>query len=377
MRSCSLSFLTTTTKLYRLTVKKSLHLATESGEEVQPHQVRTFLEFGSERVPFSTQDMLKVKQTCRSVPVDVAPAYLLLIGFRLAKDAATSSFCPWYDRAFGPRSYLAYPNDDDAPGSRAAFGALHTSMIQKKVWAMGELVSTVRAMARLVIIIPQQEIREYLSSDERDQRTRQVQPPGFIISYLPYANDVRPVVTDHCVVPSAEGVAAAEAMILAQENDSSSATRSSYPVDWSYDIPNPALNMFWDYMESVALGLPLPAVVDETLMDKAAILDAAKGEIEAFEATFPTEEECLARFKSSKAAATVKKMNVSEFDPLQPEIMEDMARNGTLNKKCTVQALKGFLKYVGLRVTGKKEDLVQRVTDHVSSLMESSKNNGD
>ena len=335
----------------RLTVKKSLHLAIESGEQVKKEHIRTFLEFGGERVPFSFEDLLKVKQSCRSLPTSVSQSYLLLLGFQ------HQGSIPWIYRAFGTRSYLAYPNDDDACGSKAAFTALYTSMIHKQVWGIGELVSSKRAMARFVVIIPKQEVRENFTSNESVVRTRQLESPGFIVSYLPFRDDVRVIPEEYCTVPSPSSVEAAKAMICAQQKDGSG-TRSSHPVDWSRDICNPAIKLFWDYMESVALDLPMPKFEDETQMKESPILNAAQDEIDAFKASLPLEED------SKKARSSKRKVSaLSEFDPQNPKQIEDMANQGTLGG-ATGNVLRGYLKSVGQRTTGKKVELVQRIKDY-------------
>jgi len=335
----------------QLTVKKSLHLAIESGEQVKKEHIRTFLEFGGERVPFSFEDLLKVKQSCRSLPTSVSQSYLLLLGFQ------HQGSIPWIYRAFGTRSYLAYPNDDDACGSKAAFTALYTSMIHKQVWGIGELVSSKRAMARFVVIIPKQEVRENFTSNESVVRTRQLESPGFIVSYLPFRDDVRVIPEEYCTVPSPSSVEAAKAMICAQQKDGSG-TRSSHPVDWSRDICNPAIKLFWDYMESVALDLPMPKFEDETQMKESQILNAAQYEIDAFKASLPLEED------SKKARSSKRKVSaLSEFDPQNPKQIEDMANQGTLGG-ATGNVLRGYLKSVGQRTTGKKVELVQRIKDY-------------
>mmetsp|Transcript_17935 Transcript_17935/g.26313 ORF Transcript_17935/g.26313 Transcript_17935/m.26313 type:complete len:358 (+) Transcript_17935:206-1279(+) len=349
-----------------MTFKTTQTLSIDTGKIITPNQIRTFIEFGNEPVPITKEEIGRMKQQSHSCQTP----NLTLLGFKPIHSI------PLHYNIELP--YFVYPNDEMVGGSREAFVALYIAMREKGVVGIGELVTRVTSVARLVAIFPQSEERREITvtsngddgDDDDDNyhgtrsRTEQITPPGFIVVPLPFEDDVRKIVEKEdkdgssLAVSAAdeESVKAAEIMIKCQQIEG---------VEWGTDFVNPALNSFWSYIESVALGTPLPSSMeydDDTKMNTDDILRSAGDAIDAFRDILPEDddsdddEENLRRNKRKRKAVL---MDTADYDVSELD-WANMYKMGKL-EECSVALLKQYLRSEGLKVGGRKADLIERV----------------
>lgn len=312
-------------------------------------KIKTYVQFGESRVPFTKDDVEKVKNNNKSL---VAP-YLLILGF---KPAASPLQRCWYKQQID-RSYFAYPNDVAAPGSRRAFAALHGSMYRNGVVGIGELCTTTTQYGkkysngpRLVLIIPQPEKRTI----DRVQK----EPPGFVLLPLPYDDDFRSdvLLSSSNAPASPEIVETMKQLITAQRELLS----QSYEEDYDDCIfPNPSLMKFWNYIEAVALAQPVPDFVDEIEMCERIMDDDVETSelVEKLCSLLPPEQE-------RKSKSTSAKINSYADGALD---FEQMAKDGTLDN-CTIPVLKKFLQSIRYPQGGKKQLLIERITAYFDKV---------
>ena len=296
---------------------------------------------------------------------------------------------PWYHCIV--KTYLIFPNDKDVKGSENAFMHLHASMIRKNVLAVGEALHRESSQSRLVAIYP---------FEETDHL-----PPGMYVKSLPFEDDMRQVAPDAASVEfnlqrehqkarignsdgtlpdkhnssntginefceenalfsksddKNKGNIASEELVSAAMNLMSRQGISS--VEIGEDFENAALTEFYSYLKSVAFDTAKEENNYDTILDKDAILKIAGKEIEAFCSCLPIDIE---RPKYSNSRKRVRKTvpDDSGIDWIERYRMDEL---GT----CKVDQLKKYLRSVGLPTSGRKDDLVERVTKSLEQKSE-------
>ncbi len=297
-------------------------------------RVINYVEFGNERVLMSDEDKMTLKQAANA---NSDFASLILLGF---KDATS---IPVTDMV--GQSYFAYPNDEHTAGSKDAFAYLHDSMLRKGVLAIGEMLSRKTSTSRQVAIWALEE-----SVDEESGVV--TRPPGMMILELPFEEEVRQIGTDAAVeellvtgttLASPDVVDAFAAIVEKQTYDS---------VRIGQNFENADLTMFWDYVEHVALGLPMPAKRDEwdIIPDEAAISKLVEQEVEKVISLLP--EDVKPEKKSKRKRELVEDDSGVDWEAAYHE--------GAL-EKCKLDDIKKKLRSLGLKVGGKKSELLERL----------------
>ena len=247
-----------------------------TGEILTEENIRHFTEFGGVPVQISKDEVDTIKKRCNG---NLDRAGLLLLGFKpLPSPLEAIVKLKMIDK-----SMFAYPNNVSMKGSKAAFATLHASMIRKNVMGIGELLFRVTASSRLVAIIPQKEERAVENVGDVEIYT-QISPPGFILVPLAFHDDMRALPQDHHHFPDRRMIDAATDMIRHQNIE------ESIEIGQSFD--NPVLKRFWNYIESVALGTPLPEDFnnDDTAMNVDDILTFAGDKIKALKQMIPFDD---------------------------------------------------------------------------------------
>lgn len=131
---------------------------------------------------------------------------------------------------------------------------------------------------------------------------------------------------------------------------------------------NCSLIEFFNYLESVALELPASEEVEEfdTRLDESRVLGAAHAQIEQFKDCLPED------IGKKKSAAARKRKVVADDSGIN---WEELYRSDAL-EDCTLPDLKKYLRAVGEKLSGKKADIISRVTEHIKVKLEK-KQNGD
>ena len=316
------------------TEKKTDYLGKDgeaAGEIISLNRLRYYTEFGGTRVPMSKEEVDLIKQKANA---NEEVHSVIICGFKPMRSLPKLNF---------QNTYLAYPNEEKVIGSRAAFTALHASMLRKQVWAVGELLLRAKkATSRLVAMVPQ--------AEEKDSEDgTQVSAPGIILYSLPFEDDIRAVdegngdVADHTLVKKAVELIRHQQM---------------RGVDWGASFENPALTDFWNYIESIAIDIPLQQSQNTLEVDPGAIVSNAGAQIEDLKISLPEDE----------VKTTTRKRKAPTIDDSGLDWRQLYDTDGVAG--CNVVTLKKYLGSIGERVSGKKDELVERVKNSIAGRIE-------
>ncbi|OQS05508.1 ATP-dependent DNA helicase 2 subunit [Thraustotheca clavata] len=307
-------------------------LCDETGMYLTPEQVKKYIEYGKQRVYFSSDDMVELKY--------FDAAGLQLLGFQpksLLKD---------HENLRAP--YFIYPAEGYIEGSTVAFVALLQSMVKKDVMAIARLIVRKNTPPRLVAIVPQEEIYD-------DQG--QIQPSGFNLIFLPYVDDVRNLRADHNSQrdPTLDQVDAAKKVIQ-------SLTIKEVP-----SFQNPELQKHYASIQALALNessLAFDDKDDTTLPDVVGFKrNKVVSALESFRELCGGDE--LAKDNAKRKASTPGGKGDKKAAKHNADVSTDLATwkklaaSGVVAKK-TVVELKAFLSAHGQSTSGKKDELVNR-----------------
>jgi len=279
-----------------------------------------------------------------------------LVGLREADNAAASHFL--------------YPSDAAAPGSGAAFAALHGAMLRRAVFGLALLTRAQRSAPKLVALLP--------AAEQLDKESGvQTQPPGLHVIYLPYADDARAnegvTLADPPLHAPPAAVAAAQRLVRALR-------LSDFRCD---DFSNPDVLQFQRCLEHYALVADDPvedaigpgAVEDQTLPAEADFAEHGAAElaaalVAAVAAELPEEEAAASKGKGGgkrKAPADEGEAAARADEDVgrAAKVARLHAEGKELGAAVTVDDLKGFLRQAGLKVSGTKPQLLARVAEHL------------
>jgi ATP-dependent DNA helicase 2 subunit 1 len=258
---------------------------------------------------------------------------------------------------------LIYPSDGDIAGSTAAFAALWRVCLVREKLAVVRFVRADGAPPTFMALLPE---AERLAEDGT-----QALPPCMFGVTLPYEDEVRAVPVE-AVDTGAAGACLAAPGLLGAAGALVDAL-SAPPYDPLGVLPsNPRLQSFFGALEAAALGVPLGGeggapLEDASLPPAAAALPApARAALEAFRAALPAPPPPpaakRARAEGSEEGGDggrAKRERVSELDEEGWRALDLTA----LERK-TVDDLKAGLALFGLKLSGKKADLIERLLAH-------------
>ena len=138
----------------------------DTGSELYPEQVGTYQLYGNKKIPFTKEEMNKIK-------------FLEEPGMKLMGFKSIESIKPYYNIR---ESYFIYPNELYSNGSSKLIDALIKQMLNKNKVAIVKFVAREGSVIKLCALFPQ--IEKY---DEDYFQT----PPGFNMIVLPWADDIR------------------------------------------------------------------------------------------------------------------------------------------------------------------------------------------
>lgn len=244
-------------------------------------------------------------------------------------------------------SQFMYPEESLVTGSTTLFNALLMKCLEKEVMALCRYIARRNTPPRIVALIPQEE--------EVDEQKVQIAPPGFHIIFLPYADDKRNVDFTEKVPANREQVDKMKEIIQK--------LRFKYRTD---SFENPVLQQHFRNLEALALDMLEPEQAEDLTMPKTEEMSRRLGNlVEEFkQLVYPPDyspEGKAAKRKQAGDAQAEKRPKI--------EISEDSLRsyvqNGTLGK-LTVSALKDTCRHYGLRSGGKKQELIDALTEYFS-----------
>ncbi|KIJ51081.1 hypothetical protein M422DRAFT_158695 [Sphaerobolus stellatus SS14] len=304
------------------------------GEEPVEGEEEVAKSTGVKNRVFFTADDVKSFRT-----LDLPPG-LRLLGFKDRTELAFEDNIK--------HSTFIYPDEVAYSGSIRTFSALLKSMVKKDKIGLVLGITRRNSAPMFYALLPQEKL---------DEDGAQVDPPGFHLQPLPYADDIRAAPIEEAARAGEKLVHTARAWI-----DKLTMKNGSYQPD-SY--PNPALALFWGQLEAKAFqkeydsdsfnDLSAPRY-DPIHKRAGALLESWKEELNKDEA---------ADHVMTTAATTKGTKRKAEIDVDEAEI-RSRSESGTLEKvRSSLLSGQDFLKSKGLTVSGKKSDLVERIEDYL------------
>ncbi|KAM0754970.1 Ku DNA-binding complex, Ku70 subunit [Meredithblackwellia eburnea MCA 4105] len=329
-------------------ISKTVYKDAESGAPLDPKkEIKKYFEVGKSdiannvqatKVFFEESEVRKIKTLGRS------PA-IRLVGFKPREE-----YLRFHETI--KHSYFLYPNEDMYSGSTRTFASLLQTMVDKKKIAIASFLPRVSARPQMVILFPQEEkLNEYGMA---------ICPPGIHVCQLPFADDIRHLALEgnKSVIPPVE-----DDMDVDEDVEIPAVEQAKKIVKYlnrTYvpeSYPNPALNHFYDTLAAIALDEELPEPEDKTIPSYN-IIDKKLGKyIQELKGLIKEDEVDMS------AIATSTKRRKIEKDPNEPlpDASEFIADYKKRQSKMKVDELKAGLKQLGLPMTGKKQDLLDRI----------------
>jgi ATP-dependent DNA helicase 2 subunit 1 len=213
----------------------------DTGTELMPKSDIVFGHpYGGQQVIFEKEDLVHLREQITS-----RAQSLKLIGFK-PKDRLK---IPHNVR---PASFI-HPTDKSIKGSTIAFAALHKKMLDMKRVAICRLIARATSDTVYVALLP--------SEEKQDEDGSQIQPPGFHVIYLPYADGFRKLTVEK----PKDAKEADEQMI-------SVAKKIAKKINFNFDsmnFDNPALQKHYAALQALALERKnVDKIVDTVMPDE-------------------------------------------------------------------------------------------------------------
>ncbi|THD21731.1 Acylaminoacyl-peptidase (S09 family) [Fasciola hepatica] len=300
-----------------------------------PHDIVRGLRFGDRFLCFETDELQSAMQ-------DIAPVGLYLLGFKPIRSLKRH----YYVR---PAQFL-YPDESTVRGSRLWFTTLLQTCLNRRVVGLAICVQRKGIPPRLVALMPQEE--------KLDEEGNQLDPPGFQLIHLPYADDFRELDLPEVGPASAEQVEAAKALV------------KKLMVPFSpKQISNPVLQRQYAILEALALNREsVEDVPDHTIPNTSAIKRRAADEMKTFAEVCHLDR--LISTKTSRLDANASSIGQSRssagFTLTEVELRQLVDEKHL--SKLTVPQLKQALRMLHLTPSGtKKADLINQITKHFAT----------
>jgi len=314
-------------------------LSTETGELISRDRIRHHIEFGNERIYFTKDEIDRIKLGSNANSIEPC---LNLFGFKPAPSMSSIVECPLLNR-----SMFAYPDEAIVKGNRVAFASLHSSMVRKRVMGIGKLLYKTNGTTRFVAIIPQEE--------SLFENGEQIRPPGFIIIPLAFEDDIR-------AIPDSEGIVLADMDLVETAENMIRHLNLDRQIVIGESFENPALKIFWNYIESVALGTPLSEKLlddDDTSWDVKNILSACGQHIDKFKKLLPENEHAVAEKKRKSFQSDSEVVDIDWITEFNQNTLDTLS----------VNQLKLYLRSKGEPTAGRKSDLIAKIKRHISAVI--------
>ncbi|KAJ3993368.1 SPOC like C-terminal domain-containing protein [Lentinula boryana] len=236
-------------------------------------------------------------------------------------------------------SQFIYPEETTYAGSKRTFSALLKSMIKKKVIGLARGVLRRNSTPTMYAILPQ------------DEDVNEMEPAGFHIIPLPFADDIRSAPIEEGYIASDNLKDKARAWI------NKTTIKSGYIPD-SY--PNPALAFHYDQLEASAFREEFnPDAFEDLTEPNVDLIHAKAGKLL---------KEWKVELANDHSATLVVPVTGSKRKPDASQNSIDLLEvktrfeEGSL-MKYKVDQLKAFCRSQNIPTSGNKSDLIQRVED--------------
>ncbi|KAF8599114.1 Ku DNA-binding complex, Ku70 subunit [Ceratobasidium sp. AG-I] len=238
-------------------------------------------------------------------------------------------------------SIFLHPNEAAVTGSIRTFKALLDSMLSKQKYALTRCLLRKNSSPVFCAMLPQAEVME---------DNIQVDPAGFHLIPLPFADDIRQPTVDKSAHCSPELRKAAVNII----------ERLKYSSGYDPEaIPNPSLALHYGFLQAEAFAEeynPEESFNDRSAPRFRAIHKKAGAYMDAWKEALSLDPEAEEMAVEPKAGVKRKATAVDEV------VVRAHFDDDTLNK-LTVEQLKSYLKTHSQPSSGRKNDLIERVQD--------------
>jgi ATP-dependent DNA helicase 2 subunit 1 len=341
----------------------------DTGTELMASDIIYAYDYGGQSVHFEKEDLQHIRNQITSKEQSIK-----LIGFkprsrlRIPHNVRPSSFI--------------HPTDKSITGSTSAFAALHRKMLEMDRIAICRLIARTNSDTVYVALLPAEE--------KIDDDGIQIEPPGFHVIFLPYADGYRKLT----VSKPKDAKTADDKTISAAKKI---AKKISFNFD-SMDFDNPALQKHYAALQALALERKTIEEIKDHVTPDVEGMKKYKEEVENFcKMVFPEGYEPEPPAKTSrgkkrapegdggevegnieikeeesteerpKKKARVKKESKSDDEDDSAPI--DMVKLAKENKVGTLKLLdlKEFCKIYKLPVSGAKQVIVDRIMEFLRS----------
>ncbi|KAF2218888.1 putative DSB repair complex subunit Ku70 [Elsinoe ampelina] len=333
-------------------------MAEDTARSVEKVEIRKAYKFGGETITFTEEEIRAVRNFGEPV--------LRIIGFKPLKLLPS-----WAN--YRPSTFI-YPSEDGFVGSCRVFSALQQKLVKSNVMGVAWYIPRRNSVPTLTAIIA--------SEEELDDSGVQRMPAGLWIHPLPFADDVRS--------PPEGGVIRAPDHLI---DGMRTVLQNLQLPGGRYDpskYPNPALQWFYRILQALALDEDLPEQPVDKTIPRYKQIDKRVGEYvmewgNALEQQHKSSAKDFGQIsdsgatkrgsgsngtasKKSKTADGGAKASSSDGAPTDAEMRVYFQKN-TISK-LTVAVLKAWAQTKGIKVSGKKADIVDEINGWFETKME-------
>jgi ATP-dependent DNA helicase 2 subunit 1 len=310
-------------------------ISDEAARVVEKNELKKAYKFGGEQVAFTELEMKEMRKF--EDPV------IRIIGFK----PRSSLRFDWNVKV----ANFIYPDEKDFIGSTRTFTALHSMLVKLDKIGLVWCITRRNASPVLCALYPSVEIIE---------KGTQVNPPGFYLIQLPFADDIRQN-------PETSSTRAPAALI-----DKMRAVVRQLHLAHAYDpekYQNPSLQWHYRILQAIALDEDLPEQPEDNTLPKYKAIHKNAGmlvkewgeELEKYDIA-PVDVPMKGRKRVTAGGddSATKKAKTAGGGGVD---VRGAYEKGTLGK-LTVAQLKEFMKTAGLDTVGKKAELVEKVESY-------------
>uniref|UniRef100_UPI00398E7276 X-ray repair cross-complementing protein 6 isoform X2 n=1 Tax=Pristiophorus japonicus TaxID=55135 RepID=UPI00398E7276 len=157
-------------------------------------------------------------------------------------------------------SQFIYPEEALIAGSTTLFSALLTKCLEREVYPVCRYIPRRNTPPRFVALIPQEE--------ELDDQKMQTLPPGFHLTFLPYADDIRKISFTEKTVANQDQIETMKSVVQK--------LRFKYRPE---SFENPVIQRHFRNLEALALDLKEPEQMEDLTMPKYDMIDRRIGQL--------------------------------------------------------------------------------------------------
>lgn len=344
-------------------------LCVSTASILEDHQINKYLTYGGEKVFFEKAEVDTIKE--------VGEPGITLMGFK------SITKLKQYHNVRNP--YFIYPDESSIKGSTVAFHALLMELSKMNKFAVARLIYRKRGLMKFVALVPQLE--------QVDSDGVQRVPPGFNMIFLPFADDIRNLRFDPQPIANPETIVKAKALV--------DKLKINFDIN---TFENPGLQKHYSVLQAIALDEPVPDEVEDTVQPDekafakyAPLFDAFHEAVAEVVSSHGGEEKSSSSSsrkrkapapRTSKAATKKKAASKKRKSKKEADDDDDDDDNVIVNdnddkeesstdwsqynteaklKKLTVPVLKECCRHYKLPVSGKKDDLIQRIIKKMSA----------